>query len=123
MSTRTWAVTAPESLPYTLDHDAWVRHLCEHLLPEGQWRPREFDPDRGHVQHPHNQNLRVDQVFCVWIAWSYSSFLPGWRSGATRRKAWRFGGRAGVVASSATGRFQTSSMARGRILIWWQLSR
>ena len=25
-------------------------------------------PARGHVQHPHNQNLRVDQVFCVWIA-------------------------------------------------------
>lgn len=46
MSTPAITLAPSESLLYRLDHDAWVRHLRDHLAPEGEWRPGEFDPAR-----------------------------------------------------------------------------
>lgn len=76
MSTRAGTVTAPQSLAYTLDHDAWVRHLREHLLPEGEWRPREFDPDRwlftGDADNPATTSSRCKVRACAAIVTSRS---------------------------------------------------
>jgi integrase len=38
------ALAPSGQLPYRLDHNAWVRHLRDHLAPDREWRPGEFDP-------------------------------------------------------------------------------
>ena len=46
MSTPALAAAQPGSLPYRLDHAAWVAYLREGLAPAGGWRPGEFDQGR-----------------------------------------------------------------------------
>jgi integrase len=80
VSTRANAVRAPKSLPRKLDHDSWVRHLRANMLPDGEWRPQEFDPDRwlftGDPDNPATTSTRCKVRACQAIVTSRSVCRP-----------------------------------------------
>jgi integrase len=74
MNTLATALSMPESLPYQLDHDAWVRHLRGTMPPDGEWRPQEFDPDgwlfTGDPDNPATTSTRCKVRACAAIVTS-----------------------------------------------------
>lgn len=66
------AVALAGQLPYRLDHDAWVRHLRDHLTAE--WRHGEFDPQRwlftGDPDNPMTTSTRCRVRCCDTVVTS-----------------------------------------------------
>ncbi|MGH2600824.1 MAG: hypothetical protein ACRDJ9_15745, partial [Dehalococcoidia bacterium] len=68
MNTPTAALDAPRRLSPRLDHDAWMNHLRDGLVLDGEWRPSEFDPERwlftGDPDNPMTTSARCRAPYC-----------------------------------------------------------
>ena len=74
MSVRAVALAVPSELPARLDHDAWAEYLRDRLLPDGEWRPAEFDPTRwlftGDPENPMTTSTRCRVERCESVVTS-----------------------------------------------------
>jgi len=71
MSTSTAAVAPLRQLPSRLDHESWVTFLHQSVLPDGLWRPGEFDPARwlftGDPDNPMTTSTRCRTIACATV--------------------------------------------------------
>lgn len=70
------APAAAKVVPYRLEHDAWRAHLRAALLPDGGWRPGEFDSARwvftGDPDNPATTSTRCKVRACDTVVASRS---------------------------------------------------
>ena len=68
MSAPAAALAPVRRLPFRLDHEAWTAFLEASVLPEGTWRPGEFDRARwlftGDVDNPMTTTTRCRVIAC-----------------------------------------------------------